>query len=148
VKQIRYRDGYKYQLDEDYVHTLPFAVPTPIVHSLFRIVGTELIAHAAYAWDGASGGVDSDAFMRGSLVHDVLCQAMELRLLSYDYWDRAADELGRICREDGMWQARRWWVVRAVKLHEGAARHHRPKPIKVAPQSARRLPDVSALAGG
>jgi hypothetical protein len=133
MRQIRYRDGYKYQLDEDYLHALPFAVPDPIDQPFLRIIGTALIAKAGYAWDGASGGIDSDAFMRGSLVHDVLCQAMELRLLSYDYWDRAADELGRICREDGMWSARCWWVVRAVKLHEGAARRHQAKPVKVAP---------------
>jgi hypothetical protein len=131
---IRYSRGYKYQLDETYVHRLTVPVPKPIHHPFFRIIGTELIVHAGYAWDGPSGPTfDTKSFMRGSLVHDVLYQAMEMGLMSLDYREAADQELERICEEDGMWKARRWWVYHGVRFRGDEAIAHGPRPVLVAP---------------
>jgi hypothetical protein len=121
---IRYCDGYKYQLAEDYhVQTavLPFA---NIDHDFIKLsdVGV-LTIRKGYAWDGPSGPtVDSKNFMRGSLVHDALYQLMREKLLDGGWRETADSELRRICREDGMSWVRAWWVYRGVRLGgEGSA---------------------------
>lgn len=134
MKQIHYCKGYKYQLDEDHVHQLAVPVPVNIDQPFFRAIGTELIAKAGYAWDGPSGPtIDTKSFMRGSLVHDILYQAMEMGLLPLSYREAADQELVRICKEDGMCAARQWWVYKAIRFRGDEAIEHGPKPVLVAP---------------
>jgi len=138
MKQIHYSKGYKYQLDEDYVHVLLVPVPHPIDHPFFRICGTELIVKVGYAWDGPSGPtIDTDTFMRGSLVHDVLYQCIVLKLIPMEYKDAADDELVLICYEDYMSAARRWWVGKGLDIGGDEALAHGPKPVLVSPKKQR-----------
>ncbi len=76
-----------------------------------------------YAWDGPSGpAIDTENFMRGSLVHDALYQLMRERVLDHRKDRKRADQLLRtIVREDGMSWIRAWWVYRGVRLCGGSA---------------------------
>ncbi len=70
-----------------------------------------------YAWDGASGAIDTENFMRGSCAHDVPYQASQLRMpLPPDWKDKADKMLVRLTAEDGMWPIRCAAVYQAVKV--------------------------------
>jgi hypothetical protein len=66
--------------------------------------------------DGASCAIDSPDFMRGAFAHDALCDMYQLeKPMPKDWNPKALSLLNRLCREDGMWPARRWWVRQAVR---------------------------------
>lgn len=101
---IKYRDGYSYQLVEDYtVQTVIH--PQQDIRSDFILLSTkgELAIKKGYAWDGPSGPVlDVPEFMRASLVHDALYQLMREGLLPESAKEFADGEMKRICLEAGM----------------------------------------------
>jgi hypothetical protein len=127
---IEYAAGYKYQLIKDYslavgiVPKIPFTTPFLQLDSDGR-----LTIRAGYAWDGPSGPtIDTQNFMRGSLVHDALYQLIREGLLPFSA-KAAADKLLReLCREDGMSALRAWWVYVAVdKFGKDASKRQLPK---------------------
>lgn len=120
MKNIRYQDGYKYQLKDDYVIVLADIVPdAPIATEFLEmdLKGT-LTIKEGYAWDGPSGPtVDTLNFMRGSLVHDALYQLMREKHLNEDVCRPKADRhLQRLCIEDGMSSWRAWYVYQGVRF--------------------------------
>jgi hypothetical protein len=121
---IEYRSGYKYQLARDYGVKVSVRPDRDIDTEFIRLTtGGMLFVRKGYAWDGPSGPtVDTDNFMRGSLVHDALYQLMRNRHLSDARWRDEADlELKRMCIEDGMSSIRAWWVHRGVRVGGGPA---------------------------
>ena len=114
TKQVRYRGGYKYQLEKDLQLQVSIKPLAPVSVSGFIDLNSEgrLSIYRKYAWEGPSGpSVDTVNFMRGALVHDALYQLMREAGLSKEEWRRKADlELKRMCLQDGMSRARAWWV--------------------------------------
>lgn len=137
--RIAYQSGYKYQLVEDYSIKVGILPKPGICIDTKFIELTEdgtLIIRAGYAWDGPSGpAFDSVTFMRASLVHDALYQLMREKHLDPSVHRPVADGIMRdLCREDGMWAPRVWWVYRAVRRAAGPAADQRGvKPILYAP---------------
>ena len=142
TKQIKYRKGYKYQLAENYT------VKTGIVRdkktSSGYMIQTDFITlyvdgglyiKKGYAWDGPSGpAINTNNFMRGSLVHDVLYQLMRTGTLDIKWREQADKELKRICLEDGMSKIRAWYVYKSVRLFAGkAASAENTKKVYTAP---------------
>lgn len=124
MKRIKYRDGYKYQLAEDYeVSTKIFPSSDITTPFICLTIGGILTVKGGYAWDGPSGPtIDTKNFLRGSLVHDALYQLMRMKCLDCGWRPAADEELIRICKQDGMWGLRRWWVMRGVRFGgEGSA---------------------------
>ena len=118
---IAYREGYLYQLAEDYCVRIEIRPEQPIWTEYIELSpeGDFLIRHG-YAWDGASWAIDTPNFMRGSLVHDALYQFMRAgKLDSYQHRKTADAILRRICREDGMSAIRAWWVYQGVRFGGG-----------------------------
>lgn len=116
---------YKYQLTRDY------SVKTPITGYLLgnKYVQLDpdglLTIHEGYAWDGPSGPtIDTDNFMRGSLVHDALYQLMRMDLIPQECRVVADRLLRDICLEDGMSDFRAGYVYEAVR--EFAANNAKP----------------------
>ena len=113
---------YKYELTED------FSAPTPIRHHRwhhaptsgrpFVSLSTKGVIHLrkGYAWDGASGAMDTGSIMRASLVHDGFYQLMREAGLDISYRKPADKLLRKMCREDGMAWGRAWWVYWAVRV--------------------------------
>jgi len=114
---IKYREGYKYQLAEDYTHSTGIRLPSSLITDYVSL-GTDgaLVIRKGYAWDGPSGPtLDTKAFMRGALVHDALYQLARTFKMG-DVFRKAADDLlHAICREDGMGAFRAWYVRCAVR---------------------------------
>ena len=116
--KIKYRSGYKYQLDGDYSVQLKYIIPSRHIDSEYISLtenGLLTIKHG-YAWDGPSGPtVDSKSFMRGSLVHDVIYQLIRQNFLSIANREAADLELIEICKEDGMGFIRRKYVFYSLR---------------------------------
>ena len=127
--RIRYRSGYKYQLVNDYTVGTLIKPEVEIMTEMIELYpsGILTIRHG-YSWDGPSGPtVDTKNFMRGSLVHDALCQLIREGSLDRAVHRPVADAiLRRICREDGMSAIRAWWVYSGVRLY---ARFNAADPI-------------------
>jgi hypothetical protein len=102
-----------------------------IKHEFFELnKNGMLFIEKNYFWDGATCAIDTPDLMRGSLVHDVLYQALRelLFFISEIKWTKkrhdelrvkADDCLIMICNEDGMWRIRQWLVKRALRLANG-----------------------------
>lgn len=134
---IKYKAGYKYQLVEDYRVDLSGHLPhSNVVGNYYLLSGGTLTVTAGYAWDGPSGPTfDTKAFMRGSLVHDVLYQMIRNKQVGHPTIDirKVADNiLKQLVREDGMSAIRAYWVYRAVRLF-GAKAASKPKKVFTAP---------------
>lgn len=137
---IRYKAGYKYQLQSDYIHQLSYVCPDIAVEIetdyLWLGLDKTLIVKKGYAWDGPSGPtIDTKNFMRGSLVHDALYQLMRLGHLDKNAWRNRTDhELQRICRDDGMWWVRAQVVYWGVRIGGNpGAKYGNENPIIQAP---------------
>ena len=133
---IYYKSGYKYQLTGDYIVQVGI-YPEKIISTGYLSLTPDgvLTILRGYAWDGPSGPtLDTKSFMRGSLVHDALYQLIRMGLLPTEERKAADKVLRRICKEDGMWSARAWWVYKAVRRAGGsAADPDNKKKIKTAP---------------
>jgi hypothetical protein len=114
--KIVYRDGYKYQLLKSIKVQTEIKPPADIHFSFLKLDTDGLLRiRAGYAWDGATGALDTKNFMRGSLVHDALYQLMSENRLDLSWREQADKELVKICREDGMSWIRSKWVYAAVR---------------------------------
>jgi len=138
---IAYKDGYKYQLYEEYSVTIPVK-PTADIETAYINLALDgsLVIKQGYAWDGPSGPtIDTKDFMRGSLVHDALYQLMRGGFLEKSVYREQADKLLReMCKEDGMFPLRAWWVYIGVSMGgDGAADKKNLKDIIKAPKSCR-----------
>lgn len=113
---IGYREGYKYQLAQEYKVSTSILPDEDIVHDFFALsIDGTLTVKKGYAWDGASGPTfDTKSSMRPSLVHDCFCQMMREELLSYNRWQNRVNRLFYThCLEDGMWawRAKLWYAA-------------------------------------
>ena len=121
---IRYKDGYKYQLNAEYRQQINILPETDVDTPYIRLTTSgELTIAKGYAWDGPSGPtIDTKNFMRGSLVHDALYQLMRGNYLDKEKCKQPADRLlQQMCKQDGMSAIRAWWVYQGLKIGGGAA---------------------------
>ncbi len=133
---IKYKEGYKYQLVEDYVVDVPVMnrdIDTPYIRLTRE---GRLTIKKGYAWDGPSGPtIDTKDFMRGALVHDALYQLMREAGLEPEIYRPIADRTMRyMCRQDGMGWFRAWYTYHAVRIFgDKSARAEGGYRIKTAP---------------
>lgn len=104
---IFYREGYKYQLAQEYSLQTPIK-GTHIEDEYFLLLDDGLLTiRKGYAWDGASGPtIDTKSSMRASLVHDVFCQVMRDKRLAFIWQNHVNRLFYTHCVEDGMWKWR------------------------------------------
>lgn len=135
-----YKGEYKYVLRlptsyETEIRSEGFALPFCWIAS----DGTLDISDG-YAWDGPSGPtIDTQSFIRGSLIHDALYQLLRETEFGIDnnrheIRRHQADLILRdICLDDGMWRWRANWVYRGVRLGGGPSAQVRVRKIHKAP---------------
>ena len=84
-----------------------------------------LVIFEGYQWDGPSGpAIDTDTFMRGSLVHDLLYELLRDGWFGDGFWERAKyrlyadNEMFRQCGKGShkMMLPRRIWTWLGVRL--------------------------------
>ena len=138
---ISYKEGYKYQLFEEYFTTISIKPDEDISSSGGYVTLSKegkIIFKKGYAWDGPSGPtIDTLNFMRGSLVHDGLYQLMrERKLIKVIHREHADRILQKMCKDDGMSSIRAWWVYQGVSKFGGsAADPNNIKSVVIAPKS-------------
>ena len=136
VDRIRYREGYKYQLAEDYSVLVPFYRASPAETEWLRLSALGwLLIRGGYCWDGPSGPtIDTASAMRGSLLHDSLYQLIRLGHLGADCRAVADQVYEDACLEDGMLAVRAWAHFKALRLFGGSsAEPSAEKPMLTAP---------------
>lgn len=57
---------------------------TEVKHPFFLITPNEVMPAKEYAWDGATGAVNTTDLRIPSLIHDIGCQAVNLGLLPFE----------------------------------------------------------------
>jgi hypothetical protein len=108
--------NWKYELLKGVIE--PVGIPGIVITDYFTLSNGVLFIYPRYAWDGPSGPTfDTDTFMRGSLVHDVICQMCEEGLIDKKYRKVGDELLKKICLEDGMSKFRAWYVYNAVRMY-------------------------------
>jgi hypothetical protein len=138
MKCITYKGGYKYQLRHNCSVAIEIKPEKPISTEFIELDTQGMLEiKRGYAWDGPSGPtLDTLTFMRGSLVHDALYQLMRDRHLDHNSCRETADRiLQRICKQDGMWSFRAWYVYHGVRLFaDPAADPADRRPVVRAPK--------------
>jgi len=133
---IKYKDGFKYQLAEDYTVQTGIKGTQTITYWLQLERDGLLTIRKGYAWDGPSGPTfDTPDSLRGSLVHDALYQLMRLGLLGQEWRDRADDLFQEICEEDGMPHFRaEIWGEAVNHFAASCAKYGNEPPVLIAPR--------------
>ena len=104
--------GYEYKMLVNLGYTSNIIPPKPIDEPYYSLDENGIItAKQGYCWDGATGGIDTPNFMRGSLFHDICCQMINEGRLPRSYRKKCDKLLYKILREDGMNIIRAKWVV-------------------------------------
>ena len=114
----------KYVLLESYVDWLHFGYTHDLDVGYCILLRTgALYITRGYEWDGPSGpAIDTDNFMDGSLVHDVLYQMLREGWFGDGFWERAKwrlradNEMFKQCKKDKMTLPRRCWTWLGVRL--------------------------------
>ena len=136
TKSIKYSKGFKYQLKQDHRCFVDIRPEEDIFTEFIELYKSGLLViKNGYAWDGPSGPtIDTLTFMHGSLIHDSLYQIIRMQKLPRSFRKQADLELVKICKEDGMWAFRRWWVYWGVRLFAKSAIHpNNRKRVIIAP---------------
>ena len=112
---ITYTEGYDYQLEIPVTYQTTFRPQEGLIYKFITLeTDGRLIIDNGYAWDGSSGGIDRGN-MRGSLIHDSLCDLVNEGLLKKSDQEQVDWILKEVCLADGMSSIRAWWIHRAVR---------------------------------
>lgn len=133
---IFYKDGYNYQLKQDYLINTGLNLSVDLCGDYLELYkGGLLVIKKGYAWDGATCAIDTNNFMRGSLVHDAMYQLIRDGAIDKKHRVYADKLLHKILLEDGMSKFRAGYVYLAVKQfgapHADPAKDH---PLLQAPK--------------
>jgi hypothetical protein len=135
--QIHYTKGYKYQLKNTCIVTIPALKAYEGVYCRFIAIGRggRVVIRAGYAWDGASGPtIDTLTSMRCSLVHDALYQLIRMGLIHETFKGLADELLCKIGIHDDMWKVRaHLWHKMVEEFGGSRAEKGNTRPIISAP---------------
>ena len=117
--ELVYKDGYKHQVQELFVHPIDLG-DEPIIEDFYRYENRLLYIYKGYTWDGASGPtMDNSKCKIPSLVHDVLYQMMRLGQLDRSYREYADRLFYEMLINENFWQPRAWvWYKFVRKFSE------------------------------
>lgn len=107
MNNVFYKNGFKYQLHNDYsIKTSVFPKKEIKTEYINLYKDGTLFIKKGYAWDGASGPIfDTKQIMRGSLIHDALYYLMRLEKLNAKKHKKTSDKFFiKICLKDNMWK--------------------------------------------
>jgi hypothetical protein len=114
TKDIVYRSGYKAQLVRPALCYSEIYPPENIHEKFYTILtnGT-IIGHEGYAWNFANCFPDFNSIRRGSLFHDIVCQAVREGKLEKKWLRTSNTLLMKHCIEDGMMK----WLAKKVRKY-------------------------------
>ena len=110
-RRFRVLKDYSYKLTKFPSSAKDLVIDTPF----YTLLKGELTVYTGYEWDGATGAIDDKTILRGSCIHDVLCEMVSYRLIDSSYRKYADKEMIVICDIDGMMKLRKEWVYFAIR---------------------------------
>ena len=119
IETLYYSDGYKAVVRCDCQCLTDIKPPEDIEGHLYSIAKDGMItAKEGYAYDFATGAVDTDTIKRASLFHDIVCQAIREGKLDTK-WQAVADQLFKdICLHDDMSRFRARYAYKVVRKYQ------------------------------
>ncbi len=134
--QIKYRSGYKYQLEKELELLINVRQKDNIITRFICLSPRGFIQiNRGYCWDGPSGPLpDRKRLMRAALVHDALYQLHRSGLLPQEQREASDAAFRDICIEDGIpaWRARiYYWGLRRFGARFASTENR--KPVLTAP---------------
>lgn len=133
-KKIKYQEGFKYQLTEDY------SIQTKILGYEFEnrfiklTLDGLLTLKEGWAWNGVSGFKDIKKMMRASCVHDSIYWLINYKVIPKSYKHHGDKLFEEICIEDKLDEVFADWAFNVIdKLGVHAARPGRKRPVLEAP---------------
>lgn len=147
--QLYYQDApkYLYKISKTFSIEVPFEsglLPGQVVANEFirlECIDAETVlitAKAGYAWDGASGAVNTESWIIASLIHDILYQLMREQLLGRSLRKQADLAMYYFLKKSmirGNYFSRRWGAARAKLSYETVrkfgAKHTKPRKVKI-----------------
>ena len=132
---MKYTDGFKYQLEEDFIVQTEIHPDEDIDSDHYAITRKGLLrVKTDFAWDGATMAFDVPSIRRGSCAHDALYRMMRRGLLEQRWRPEADLLLRQLCQEDGMNAAGVWWTYHMVRLFgDSFADPRSERPVMEAP---------------
>lgn len=110
--------GSKYRIIKRQEYQSDIKPIKAVDHPYFKLNLSGLMtAEVGYEYDGATGGKDTDTFMRGALWHDIGCQSISEGLLPKTYRKAVDKMLYDILSEDGMSGFRRTYIYHMIRLY-------------------------------
>ena len=108
---------YKYQLTKDEKYFMGNIYPTVPFDDEYMSLSLSgiLTVKKGYAWDGATGGIETHVIRRASLIHDAYCQLIEKGCIPISFRLNVDIVFRRICKEDGMSWLRTWYTYTAIR---------------------------------
>ena len=95
--------GVKYQNAKTCIYDTGILLSNEITYNNITLTKFGILyVHAGYQWNGPNIIPDSDSSMRGSLIHDALCELLAMGLLQKHHVKRMNDIFYDVCKADGM----------------------------------------------
>lgn len=138
---IKYIDGIKYSLQEDYEFESRIVLDKPIRTLFFKAYnkpdksGSIWLLYHGFACDGPSGPtIDTPDSIRGAFEHDAKYAAMRMGLIDLKWRKVADDELEETLLKDGMNKERaHTWHWAVIHFAESSADPKNKRKILTAP---------------
>lgn len=117
-----------YRLDEEIIYMT--GIPHDFEGNRYKHVNSMLYLLPGFRWDGATGGLDYK-FMKGSAIHDALCDAIGKKKLPSKYQARADQIMREVNQSQGMFKPRSWLNWSAVRLFQSVSRWNQKRKGRV-----------------
>jgi hypothetical protein len=114
---MKYIKGFKYQLAE--AESYQTSILGYEVEDTYYSLSSSgfLLAKPGFAWDGATGSIDTRTNRRGSLFHDIGCLMVAKGQLPTSCLPKINALFYEILKLDNMHPWRLWWHFKAVTAH-------------------------------
>lgn len=114
---VRYKKRYQYELLESFSFKTSFKPATTVELKYIRIdVDGRITAKPGYAWDGATGAIDTKSTMKASLIHDVCYQLLNLNVIPMRYRKEFDVMYYQTALRNGMFIGRAFYHYAAVRM--------------------------------
>lgn len=111
---------YRYKLERNYKFFDVRFFGKEIKHPYFEIYDGNITIKEGYAWDGATGlpsFLQTIALVRPSLIHDIICQAVDERYLEVEFRAVGDKIFYDLCLEEGINKFKAKIMYFAVKVY-------------------------------
>lgn len=114
---VKYKKRYQYELLDSFSFSTSFKPPSNVELKYIRIdTDGKITAKPGYAWDGATGAIDTKSTMKASLLHDICYQLLKLNVIPMRYRKEFDGLYYKTALQNGMFIGRAFYHYAAVRI--------------------------------